>query len=86
MLLAAGRIAGLKVHPHYDLRGINGGKIGRGYTADFAYDELGADGQTLAHVVEDVKSGRSAKDPVYRLRIKIFIENYPDLEFREVKG
>ena len=37
-------------------------------------------------VVEDVKSPITAKNPVYRLKVKLLKENYPNLDFREVKG
>ena len=80
-----GRIADLKLQPSFQLRGVNGGKVGR-FTADFEYTELGADRQPLGRVIEDVKSPITAKGEAYRLRLRIFRENYPDLDFREVKG
>ena len=84
LLARAKHIAGLRVHPHFDLYGMNGGKILRGFTADFAYDELGADGMVLARVVEDVKSPPTRKLGDYRLRKALFIDNYPGVDFREI--
>jgi len=51
-----GGIEQLRIHPHYDLE-VNRVKIGRGYTADFAYYDCDL-GRT---VVEDVK-GISPRD------------------------
>lgn len=85
LLERAKRIRDLTLQPAFPLHGKNGSHIGR-YTADFRYDELGADGRVLADVVEDVKSPATAKGEAYRLRIKLFKDNYPEIDFREVKG
>lgn len=48
------------------------------YIADFTYikdDKL---------VVEDVKSTITRKDKVYRLKIKLLLSKYPDIEFKEI--
>lgn len=73
----AGRVTALECHPHYDLFGLNGGMVGRGYTADFRYV---LDGTRT--VVEDVK-GRSFRD--WPLRRDLFADNYPELEFYTIK-
>lgn len=81
-LQAAGEISELKVHPVYPLdafspKGLGAQTIGR-YTADFAYVERGR------NVTEDVKSEPTRKKADYRLRVKLFRANYPEIEFREV--
>ncbi len=85
LLERAGKIEGLKLQPKFPLTGVNGGSIGR-YTADFEYTELGDNCAPLGRVVEDVKSTATAKGEAYRLRIRLFKENYPDVDFREVKS
>lgn len=48
------------------------------YYADFIYiqdDKL---------VVEDVKSEITRKDKVYRIKIKLLLERYPNIEFKEI--
>ena len=48
------------------------------YIADFTYiqdDKL---------VVEDVKSEITRKDKVYRIKIKLLLERYPNIEFKEI--
>ena len=50
------------------------------YKADFKYfnNEKGK------YIVEDVKSSITAKDKVYRLKIKMLLTKYPDIDFVEV--
>ena len=55
---------------------INGVKVCT-YVADFTYDEL------AGHVVEDVKSAFTRKDPVYRLKAKM-LKAAHNIEIREV--
>lgn len=85
MLEKLGRISGLELQPKFDLRGVNDGHVCF-YKADFRYYEHGADGMMLGRVVEDVKSPITAKESTYRLKIKLLKENFPNLDFREVKG
>lgn len=48
------------------------------YYADFEYLENGK------LVVEDVKSEITKKDKTYRLKIKLLLSKYPDIDFREI--
>ena len=48
------------------------------YIADFTYIK---DGKL---VVEDVKSEITRKDPTYRLKIKILLNKYFDIDFKEI--
>lgn len=50
------------------------------YKADFKY----FDNEKGRYIVEDVKSPITAKDKVYRLKIKMLLEKYPDIDFVEV--
>lgn len=50
------------------------------YIADFKY----FDNEKCKYIVEDVKSSITAKDKVYRLKIKMLLTKYPDIEFREI--
>ena len=49
------------------------------YKADFKYKTK--DG---VEIIEDIKSPITAKDKVYRLKIKMLLTKYPDIEFREI--
>lgn len=84
LLLAAGEITNLKVHPRYLLQaGFKyKGKVERPiyYEGDFAYLEA----TTGALVVEDVK-GKPTQ--AYRLKRKLFLAQYRDIyDFREVEA
>ena len=89
LLLKAGEIKNLEVHPHYPYE-VNGRKIGRGYTADFAYLEVthgSPNGRRCKFksprkITEDVK-GTTARD--WPLRRDLFKALYPDRELRVVK-
>lgn len=50
------------------------------YKADFKY----FDNEKVKYIVEDVKSPITAKDKAYRLKIKMLLTKYPDIEFVEV--
>lgn len=50
------------------------------YKADFKY----FDNEKGKYIVEDVKSPITAKDKVYRLKIKMLLTKYPDIDFAEV--
>nr|DAJ48298.1 MAG TPA: Endonuclease [Caudoviricetes sp.] len=50
------------------------------YKADFKY----FDNEKGKYIVEDVKSPITAKDKVYRLKIKMLLTKYHDIDFVEV--
>lgn len=50
------------------------------YKADFKYFDINMG----KYIVEDVKSPITAKDKVYRLKIKMLLSKYPDIEFVEI--
>lgn len=50
------------------------------YKADFKY----FDNEKVKYIVEDVKSPITAKDKVYRLKIKMLLTKYPDIDFVEI--
>lgn len=50
------------------------------YKADFKY----FDNEKGKYIVEDVKSPITAKDKVYRLKIKMLLSKYTDIEFKEI--
>jgi len=86
LLEKAGEITGLELHPSYKIS--KGGAIdpvtGRKmpaakYTADFRYYD-----KEEGLVVEEVKSKPTARETSYRLRRKLFLEQYgEDLNFVE---
>ena len=83
MLEKGKRITRLELQPRFKLYGKNGGYICE-YRADFQYFELDANGVAIGMVIEDVKSPVTAKNPVYRLKVKLLKDNQPGLDFREV--
>ena len=50
------------------------------YKADFRY----FDNHLGKYIVEDVKSKITAKDKTYRLKIKMLLDKYPDINFEEI--
>lgn len=50
------------------------------YIADFRY----YDNHLNKYIVEDVKSEITAKDKTYRLKIKMLLSKYPDINFVEI--
>jgi hypothetical protein len=76
-----GEITGLEVHPSYELQSSfkHRGKTIRAinYEADFEY--IDRDYNT---VVEDVKG---METPTFRLKKKMFLHNYPHIEFKIVR-
>lgn len=79
-----GIIQDLKIQPEYELQEKFRDKQHRAirsitYKADFAY----YDTRTNENIVEDVKSPYTAKDTVYRMKMKMFIYKYKDLTFIE---
>lgn len=64
-LAASGAITNLRLQVSHTLN-VNGSKICR-YVSDFEYD------LEDRHVVEDVKSERTAKIPLYRLKKKLML-------------
>ena len=76
-----GEISDLQVHPRYELLPAfmyKGKRIaGVYYEADFSYTQDGK------QVVVDVKGVRT---DVYRLKIKFFLNKYPQYDFQEVRA
>ena len=50
------------------------------YIADFKY----FDKEKGKYIIEDIKSPITVKDKVYRLKIKMLLAKYPDIDFVEV--
>lgn len=50
------------------------------YKADFRYYDI----KKGKYIVEDVKSPITAKDKVYRLKIKMLLTTYPNINFVEI--
>ena len=50
------------------------------YKADFTY----FDNEKGKSILEDIKSPTTAKDKAYRLKIKMLLAKYPDIDFVEV--
>lgn len=81
MIEMAGHITGLTIQPEFELQPAytHGGKRERAitYRADFGYDQ---DGQ---RVIEDVKGVRTQ---VFKIKRKLLLYHYPDIDFREVSA
>lgn len=79
-LIHDGKIKNLKVHPTYLLQDsivVNGERIrGMKYEGDFSYIENGK------QICEDVKGFETQ---VFKLKYKLFVFRYPDIEFRKIK-
>ena len=80
LMQAAGEITDLIAHPSFDLIAWSpaGPRIIGRYTADAAYRENGR------LVVEDTKSRATKGLSDYRLRVRTFQANHPEIDFREV--
>lgn len=80
LMLHAGTIHALRVHPEYELQPAfeHDGKKERAivYEADFAYEENGT------QIAEDVKGTKTA---VFVLKAKLFRFRYPDIELRLIE-
>jgi hypothetical protein len=77
MLQRAGIIEGLERQPRYILQAKAHKMRSIVYVADFRYLE-----RSSGHaVVEDVKGHRT---DIYKLKLKLFRERYPDVDFREI--
>lgn len=50
------------------------------YYADFQYQEV----STGKIIVEDVKSEATRKDKTYRIKIKLLLSKYPEIDFEEI--
>ena len=83
LLEKAGEIVYLEIHPWYRLQKSfrKNGKLYRAiyYEADFMYEDVATGGI----VVEDVKGVETA---VFKLKMKLFLFQYPGLDFRIVKA
>lgn len=77
ILERVGKITNLQLQPKFVL--LEWSKWARGitYIADFSYTE------NWQSIVEDVKSKHTAKNYVYKNKIKISKQKYPELVFRE---
>jgi Protein of unknown function (DUF1064) len=75
MLERAGHIQDLQLQPRFLLQAATATERKMEYVADFSYVEAGAT------IVEDVKGLRTE---VYKLKRKIFLAKYPEVNFREV--
>lgn len=73
LLQKAGEIASLQTHPRFTVW--QHGKEKIIYEADFSYIEDGR------QIVEDTKGFRTQ---VYKIKKKLFIASFPEIEFREV--
>jgi hypothetical protein len=82
LLAKAGEITELKIHPDYQLinpfRYKGGWERGVIYEGDFEY--LDSEGVT---VVEDVKGMMT---PLFRIKRKLFIRQYPNIDFRIIQA
>ena len=82
LLLAAGAICQLEVHPRYELIPKFKDSTGKShraivYEGDFAYLE------ERKVVVEDVKGHEV---PVWKLKQKLFLYKYPEIELRVIRA
>lgn len=82
LLQRAGQISSLEVHPQFKLQeGFRdrAGKTHRAiyYEADFKYLERGSE------VIEDVKG---VETPTFKLKMKLFLFQYQNYDFRLVKA
>lgn len=86
MIEKSGSISELELQPEFELQpGFRRhGRKERAitYRADFRYRDIDCDG-TSRIVVEDVKGHRTA---VYRLKRKMLLYRYPEIDFREVEA
>jgi hypothetical protein len=85
LLKQAGEISGLTTHPRYVLQeGFRGrdGKMVRAITwkLDFGYRE-GAQ-----EIVEDVKGGKATQTEAFRIKRRLFLKRYPEIELRIIES
>ena len=71
LLERAGEIQNLELQPKFDLFGSGLTKV-CSYVGDFGYTEIA----TSCRVVEDVKSPSTAKERSYRIKFKLFRDNF----------
>ncbi len=71
LLERAGEIRDLKLQPKFTLFGIGATKICE-YRADFSYQDI----DSGSFAVEDVKSPSTAKERSYRIKFKLFRDNF----------
>lgn len=74
--LRKGEISCLKRQVNFDLHGVAGKKVCT-MRIDFTYREGGK------LIADEVKSTRTAKLPAYRIKQKLFLQEYPKVIFRE---
>ena len=84
LLLKAGEIDDLEIHPVYELQQSfrRNGKTIRAikYEADFCYSERASAWRTI---VEDTKGARTQ---VFNIKMKMLLFKYPDMDFRIVEA
>jgi hypothetical protein len=83
LLQRAGEISGLELQPRFILQPTFRDSQGRthraiAYIADFEYVENGR------RIVEDVKGGKATQTAEFRIKWKMAVRQYPDVEFRTV--
>jgi len=83
LLIRAGEITDLETHPSFVLQEAWTDKHGNAhspiiYKADFMYKDKEKYGRTI---VEDVKGGKGTQTPVFKLKIKLLLFKYQDIEF-----
>jgi hypothetical protein len=79
MLERAKIITDLVLQPRFEICPATKTEKAMEYVADFAYREPGFP----RRIVEDVKG---MKTDVYKIKRKLFLAKYPDVDFREVKA
>ena len=87
LLENAGEITNLVVHPKYLLQDgfkYHGKKIlPITYTADFSYYEFTEGG---SYVVEDVKGGKATQTALFKAKVKMLKNKFPEIDFRIVEA
>ncbi|PIE98621.1 MAG: hypothetical protein CR988_02345 [Treponema sp.] len=77
MLEKAGEITSLELQPKFLLIPKTEKERACWYVADFKYKD-----KTGAEIIEDVKGVRT---PVFKIKKKLLLYKYPDINFREIK-
>lgn len=81
----AGLISNVETQPKFLLQEKYRDKEGKAireinYSADFKYIEV----STGKEIIEDVKGHKKHLDPVFKLKKKMLLHKYPDINFREI--
>lgn len=75
-LLSANKIKDLQVHKKYPLI-VNGVKVGQ-YESDFEYFDI----ENKIIITEEIKSFPTSKEKYYRLKNRLFLALYPEVNFK----